>query len=187
MPPTEVAARLLADILTSLSALSEPERMWVIRSLKTAQFAAAHEAQKSADAEAQMSQNAADAEAQKGAHKTQNAAFAAREGEGGSVLSFETFWLLWLKKRDRIDALQVWKNLKPSQILIEQILSAVKTWNETEEWQKENHQFVPSAAKWLRRRKWLDEAPARRGASQAQRLWDEAQEEKRVKAQGGAP
>ena len=71
--------------------------------------------------------------------------------------SFNRFWGIYPKKVDKQDALKVWQKLKPDEELILAILTAVNNQSAAEQWIKENGQYIPSPASWLRKGKWTDE------------------------------
>jgi hypothetical protein len=80
------------------------------------------------------------------------------EARSSLLASFELFWSVYPKKRNKLQAEAVWLKLKPDQVLAEQIRSSAVAWSSTHEWQKENCKFVPYAERWLRQRRWT-EAP----------------------------
>ena len=71
--------------------------------------------------------------------------------------SFERFWSVWEKRIDKAEALQVWCRLEPDEELLEMIVKDVEIRMQSEEWTKENRQYCPSPARYLRRRKWEDQ------------------------------
>ena len=71
--------------------------------------------------------------------------------------SFERFWLVYPKKRNKGDALKAWKSLKPGEQLVTAILAAVERAKTSVQWRKDEGQFIPYPASWLRARGWEDE------------------------------
>lgn len=69
---------------------------------------------------------------------------------------FETFWAAYPKKKNKKDALKAWRNAKdkPAIEIITEKLDELKNSNE---WKKENGQFIPYPATWLNRGGWEDE------------------------------
>jgi len=76
--------------------------------------------------------------------------------------SFDVFWSGYPKKVAKQDALKAWKKLKPDSDLVDLILSGLSKWKQSDEWTKNNGQFVPHPATWLNGRRWEDEIPASR-------------------------
>lgn len=79
------------------------------------------------------------------------------EGLESFPAGFAEFWEAFPKKREKVEALKVWRQLKPSQELVQKILSAVAAARASPDWQKDKGQFIPNPAKWLRRGNWDDE------------------------------
>jgi len=71
--------------------------------------------------------------------------------------SFESFWAAYPKKRNKGDALKAWRALKPDDALVSAILAAVERARESVQWRKDEGQFIPYPASWLRARGWEDE------------------------------
>jgi hypothetical protein len=71
--------------------------------------------------------------------------------------SFERFWSVYPKKRNKGDALKAWRALKPSEELVTAILAAVERARESAQWRKDEGQFIPYPASWLRARGFEDE------------------------------
>ena len=76
---------------------------------------------------------------------------------GSLAESFERFWSVYPKKRNKGDALKAWRALKPSEELVTAILAAVERARESVQWRKDEGQFIPYPASWLRARGWEDE------------------------------
>jgi hypothetical protein len=71
--------------------------------------------------------------------------------------AFERFWDAYPKKRKKQDTLQAWKKLKPSSALSDKIIEAVERQKTSHDWKKDNGQYIPYPAKWLRAGQWDDE------------------------------
>jgi uncharacterized protein YdaU (DUF1376 family) len=68
---------------------------------------------------------------------------------------FDVFWKAYPKKIGKGAALKSWKkNSHPS---IEKILVALEIQKGSEQWKKENGQFIPNPATWLNQGRWEDE------------------------------
>ena len=72
---------------------------------------------------------------------------------------FGTFWTAYPRKRKKGDAESAWKSLLKAKKLpeINTILTAIEKFKTTDDWTKENGQFIPYPATWLRAFCWEDE------------------------------
>ena len=77
--------------------------------------------------------------------------------KGANTDGFERFWKAYPKKRAKGDAEKAWNALKPSEPLVNQIIATLELAKTSAEWQKDNGQFIPYPATWLRRIGWEDE------------------------------
>lgn len=73
--------------------------------------------------------------------------------------AFDEFWKAYPRKIGKQEALKVWKRLNPNQDLIYQILDAVDSQKHSEQWLKNNGQFIPHPTTWLNQGRWDDELP----------------------------
>ena len=116
---------------------------------------------------AQGCANAAGAGCAVAAAEPEVSEYRAREsGQGGKhaapsakalAASFERFWSAYPKKRNKGDALKAWRALKPSEELVTAILAAVERAKTSVQWRKDEGQFIPYPASWLRARGFEDE------------------------------
>lgn len=79
------------------------------------------------------------------------------QAKEGLPAAFERFWSAYPKKRNKGDAWKAWKSLKPDGALVCAILAAVERARESVQWRKDEGQFIPYPATWLRARGWEDE------------------------------
>ena len=70
---------------------------------------------------------------------------------------FEAFWFAYPKKKKKGDAEKAWKGLKPTHDLQDVIAQAIERGKASNDWQKDNGQFIPYPATWLRAKGWEDE------------------------------
>ena len=70
-------------------------------------------------------------------------------------ISFGSFWLIYPRKESRKDALKAWSQIDPK-IWLDIIISCA-AWRL--EWARQERQFLPYAATWLRGERWEDELP----------------------------
>ena len=74
--------------------------------------------------------------------------------------SFLTFWNSYPKKVGKGAAFNSWKRIKKNDGLLENILSAIETQKKSDQWKRDNGQYIPHPATWLNQRRWEDEAVA---------------------------
>lgn len=83
-----------------------------------------------------------------------------KEGKGKELASdesdFESFWSEYPKKKSKGDAEKAWKAINPNEHLVGKILQAVQSAKTSIDWLKNDGQFVPYPASWLRDKGWLD-------------------------------
>ena len=70
---------------------------------------------------------------------------------------FDAFWAAYPRKTGKGEARKAWAKIKPNAELIQQILDAVKWQSQSDQWQKDNGQFIPHPATWLNQQRWEDE------------------------------
>lgn len=71
--------------------------------------------------------------------------------------SFEQFWKAYPKKKSKTAAQKAWKKINPNKDLVSQMMSALDKAKKTNDWLKDNGQFIPYPATWLNQRRWEDE------------------------------
>lgn len=70
---------------------------------------------------------------------------------------FEKFWQAYPKKKSKGHAEKTWMKLKPSEQLLETMLSTIERAKTSEEWTKENGKYIPYPSTWLNAKGWEDE------------------------------
>jgi hypothetical protein len=70
--------------------------------------------------------------------------------------AFCAFWTAYPNKKAKPVALKVWKKLNPDIELINIIMFALYKHKGSEQWTKDNGQFIPHPATWLNQRRWED-------------------------------
>lgn len=70
---------------------------------------------------------------------------------------FEKFWEAYPRKIAKGKAFEIWKRLKPTQSLLEKMLSTLRWQIASDDWQSENGRFIPHPERWLNKKRWLDE------------------------------
>ena len=70
---------------------------------------------------------------------------------------FYAFWNAYPKKRDKGRVEKWFKQHKPSKELVEQMIKQIERLKDTEQWKKDNGQFIPYPSTWLNAKGWEDE------------------------------
>lgn len=71
--------------------------------------------------------------------------------------TFNRFWSAFPRHEAKKDALKAWMKLNPSPELEAQILAALEWQTLTEQWTKDDGQYIPLPASYLRGERWTDE------------------------------
>lgn len=74
------------------------------------------------------------------------------------ISSFDSFWNVYPKKKAKQDAQKAWDKLKPDDTLADTIIASVLRLSATNDWLKNNGQFIPFPATFLNGKRWEDEA-----------------------------
>lgn len=90
-------------------------------------------------------------------------------------VSFSQFWALYPRREAKKDARKAWEQLRPSDAVVTEILTALAWQVEKPQWLKDNGQYIPLPASWIRGERWTDEKPVT--SSQPRRLGERLQEE----------
>lgn len=78
---------------------------------------------------------------------------------------FEEFWREYPKKMGNGAAEKAWMKIRPDKKLFEKIMSTLKAIKRSDQWRKDNGQYIPYPSKWLNERRWEDEIPDGRETS----------------------
>lgn len=70
---------------------------------------------------------------------------------------FTQFWKEYPKKVGKGAARKSFERIKPSEQLIERMLSTIGQQKKTEQWQNESGKYIPHPATWLNGERWTDE------------------------------
>lgn len=70
---------------------------------------------------------------------------------------FILFWQAYPKKVGKGEAEKRFMKIKPSQALLEIMITAVQAAKQSSQWKKENGQYIPNPATWLGQKRWEDE------------------------------
>ena len=72
---------------------------------------------------------------------------------------FLKFWLEYPKKVSKGTAKKAFTKIKPSEELVNKMVSALNLHKKSEQWNIDGGKFIPNPATWLNAEKWLDETP----------------------------
>jgi DNA-binding MarR family transcriptional regulator len=70
---------------------------------------------------------------------------------------FEQFWTAYPKKVSKAQAQKVFRKLNPDEALLDTMLAAIDQQKQTEQWMKNEGQYIPYPATWLNGRRWEDQ------------------------------
>jgi hypothetical protein len=73
-----------------------------------------------------------------------------------SPKGFEDFWKAYPKKKAKAFAEKAYKKISKEDGILEKILSAIEKQKSSEQWRRDNGQFIPYPASWLNARRWED-------------------------------
>ncbi len=71
--------------------------------------------------------------------------------------SFKVFWPVYPRKVGKRNALKAWLKIKPDEVLVKKIVDAVKAHAKSDQWTRDDGQYVPHPATWLNGELWNDE------------------------------
>jgi hypothetical protein len=85
-----------------------------------------------------------------------------------ALKGFEKFWSIYPKKRSKGDAEKAWKKIKPNEQLLAIIIATIERAKTSDDWVKDNGQYIPYPATWLNGKGWDDDYQANKGGKE---LW----------------
>ena len=71
--------------------------------------------------------------------------------------SFLQFWTAYPRKVKRKEAVKAWSRLNPAPELLTEMLAALEVQKVSDDWLKDNGQFIPLPPTWLNGERWKDE------------------------------
>lgn len=77
--------------------------------------------------------------------------------ESNSGERFKVFWKAYPKKIGKGAAEKSFNKYKPDDALLSEMVKAVETQKRSDQWQKDNGQYIPNPATWLNQKRWEDE------------------------------
>ena len=72
---------------------------------------------------------------------------------------FAEFWKAYPKKVGKEAARKAFMKVKPSADLFQRMLGAIKEQTASDQWKRDNGQYIPNPATWLNQGRWDDETP----------------------------
>jgi hypothetical protein len=72
---------------------------------------------------------------------------------------FDSFWGAYPRKTHKREALAEFIKLKPKANLVREMVQVIEKMKLTQEWQRDDGQFIPYPKKWLNERRWEDDIP----------------------------
>lgn len=70
---------------------------------------------------------------------------------------FELFWSCYPKKTAKVAARKAWGKIEFDEV--QAVVEGVEMWKRTDQWKKDNGQFIPHPSTFLNQRRWEDELP----------------------------
>lgn len=74
--------------------------------------------------------------------------------------SFTVFWEDYPAKINREEAWETWKAINPDAQTVGRIKAGLEAWKRSPQWTEDGGRYIPSAAKWLKDRRWEVMPPA---------------------------
>lgn len=74
--------------------------------------------------------------------------------------SFTGFWEDYPAKINREEAWETWKGINPDAQTVGRIKAGLEAWKRSPQWTEDGGRYIPSAAKWLKDRRWEVLPPA---------------------------
>jgi hypothetical protein len=84
------------------------------------------------------------------------------DDDGSLTAEFKEFWRLYPRKIGKGDAEKAWKKITNPIITLFKIRDALKWQCESDQWRKNNGEFIPHPSTYLNQRRWEDEPAAQR-------------------------
>jgi hypothetical protein len=80
-------------------------------------------------------------------------------GKGIETSLFDKFYKEYPKHQGRVSAVKAFSKIDMTDDLFADIMASLATWKKSEQWIKDNGQYIPLPATWLNGRRWEDELP----------------------------
>lgn len=73
------------------------------------------------------------------------------------ILLFDRFWSVYPRHVNKQGAMKAFDKLKVDEELLEKMITAVERQKKSEQWSRDNGQYIPHPATWLNQHRWEDE------------------------------
>lgn len=70
---------------------------------------------------------------------------------------FDRFWSVYPRKTAKVEARKKFDKLNPDEELLKIMINAIEQQKQSEQWTKDNGQYIPHPATWIHQRRWEDE------------------------------
>lgn len=70
---------------------------------------------------------------------------------------FDRWWENYPRKVAKAEAERAWSQIDPDELLAKQLCEAVWRQRKSEQWRRDQGQYIPHPATWLRQRRWEDQ------------------------------
>jgi len=74
---------------------------------------------------------------------------------GAEKVSFDDFWETYPRRQARKEALKAWQRIDPKRY--EAVLKGVESWKRSDQWMRDDGQYIPMPATFLNGERWEDE------------------------------
>lgn len=93
----------------------------------------------------------------KGKERKEKNIYVQMESKNDSIERFNEFWKAYPRKEKKKEAMAVWMRKGCGNGLFEPIMEKLEVFKGTEQWAKNNGQFIPLPSSWLNGERWNDE------------------------------
>lgn len=74
-------------------------------------------------------------------------------------IAFDRFWTVYPKKTAKAVAKKAFDKIAPDDALLDTMIKSVESFKKTQQWLKDDGQYIPNPTTWLNQRRWEDELP----------------------------
>ena len=72
-------------------------------------------------------------------------------------MNFDDFWKAYPRKVGKPYCRKIWDKIKPSQDQIHRMLKALEWQKDSDQWKRDNGQYIPHPSTWLNQGRWDDQ------------------------------
>jgi hypothetical protein len=72
---------------------------------------------------------------------------------------FDRFWSVYPRHVAKPNARKAFDKLNPDDVLLETMIRAIEQQKRSDQWTRDNGQYIPHPATWINQRRWEDETP----------------------------